>query len=256
VATAPRPILDGRVAIVTGAGQGVGLGVAHALAAEGARVVCAGRTEAKVAAAAAAIAERGGEATAVRCDVGVADDVEACVATTVDRYGTVDVLVNNAQTAPLGPLLGVTDEQYDVGFRSGPFATLRFMRACHPHLAGGGCIVNMGSGVATRPDLSGFGAYSSVKEAIRVLTRAAACEWGADGIRVNAVLPLALSPAMDAFVTHQPEEAQAFLSAIPLGRFGDCERDVGRAVVFLCGPDASYITGATLTVDGGQDHIR
>ena len=248
--------LDGRAALVTGAGQGVGEGVALALASEGAAVAAVGRTLAKVERTAAEITERGGRGVAIRCDVTDPDDVVACVDKTVADLGGLDILVNNAQTPPLGPLLAVTDDDYQAGFASGPLATLRFMRAAHPHLRGGGVVVNMGSGVATRPDLTGFGAYSSVKEAIRVLARAAACEWGSDGIRVLAVLPLGLSPGMAGFMEAEPEAAEAILSSIPLGRVGDCEVDVGRAVALLCCPDAGYITGSSIMVDGGQDYVR
>jgi NAD(P)-dependent dehydrogenase (short-subunit alcohol dehydrogenase family) len=95
-----------------------------------------------------------------------------------------------------------------------------------------------------------------VKEAIRSLTRAAAVEWGPDGIRVNSIIPLAMSPGMAWWVENRPEESGAFMATVPLGRGGDCERDIGRAVVSLVGPDGSYITGTTLMLDGGQAFLR
>jgi NAD(P)-dependent dehydrogenase (short-subunit alcohol dehydrogenase family) len=249
-------VVEGKTAIVTGAGQGVGEGVALALAAAGARVVAAGRTLAKVERTVACIAEQRGAATAVECDVTDPAQVEACVQRTLDVYGSIDILVNNAQVPPLGPLVDVSDELFEMGWRSGPLATFRFMRACQPYLKGGGSIVNMGSGSAIRPDLTAFGAYGACKEAIRTMSRAAACEWGRDGIRVNVVLPLAMSPGMAGFLNAHPEALDGVLGAIPLGFIGDARTDVGPAVVWLCSDDARYVTGTSITVDGGQDYVR
>ena len=248
--------LEGKVAIVTGAGQGVGEGVAVALAAAGATVVAAGRTAAKVERTAAVIAEQGGTAVAQRCDVTDADDVRDCVERTVADFGTVDILVNNAHVPPLGPMAEIPEELFDAGWQTGPLATFRFMRACYPHLKGGGVIVNMGSGSAIRPDLTAFGAYGACKEAIRTMSRAAACEWGRDGIRVNVVLPLAMSPGMAGFLDEHPEALDGVLGAIPLGFIGDSVRDIGPAVVWLCSDAAGYVTGTSLCVDGGQDYVR
>jgi NAD(P)-dependent dehydrogenase (short-subunit alcohol dehydrogenase family) len=250
-------ILDGKTAIVTGAGQGVGRGIALALASEGARVTVAGRTEDKLTDTCEEIARRGGEAISVVCDVAEREDIDACVARTLARFGAIDILVNNAQAVPLGPLLKVPDEAFELGWRTGPLAALRFMRACHPHLKKGkGAVVNLASGAGLRPDPVGLGLYAAIKEAIRSLTRAAACEWGADGIRVNAIIPLANSPGMDAWTKIYADEAERFLATVPLGRVGDCEKDIGRAVVMLVGPDFSYVTGTTLMLDGGQAYLR
>jgi meso-butanediol dehydrogenase / (S,S)-butanediol dehydrogenase / diacetyl reductase len=156
----------------------------------------------------------------------------------------------------LGPLLEIPESLFDAGWQTGPLATFRFMRACHPHLQGGGVIVNMGSGSAIRPDLTAFGAYGACKEAIRTMSRAAACEWGKDGIRVNVVLPLALSPSMEGFLAEHPEARDGVLGAIPLGFIGDSEQHIGPAVVWLCSEAASYVTGTSICVDGGQDYVR
>ncbi|EMD9437413.1 SDR family oxidoreductase [Burkholderia cepacia] len=245
-------ILKGKVALVTGAGQGVGQGVAQALAAEGAHVAVVGRTRDKLLATCEAIRARGGVAEPFVCDVMDAAQIEACVDSVVARFGGVQILINNAQVVPLGRLLDVTDANFLAGLESGPIATLRMMRACHPHLKGDGVIVNFASSAAVRWDASGYGAYAATKEAIRALTRAAACEWGVDGVRVNAVAPHALSPGLKGWVEANPQEAAAFFRTIPLGRVGDCEHDIGRAIVFLASRDAAYLTGATLPLDGGQ----
>jgi NAD(P)-dependent dehydrogenase (short-subunit alcohol dehydrogenase family) len=244
--------LQGKVALITGAGQGVGQGIAYALAAEGASIAVVGRTQSKLEHSCAEIRRRGGMAEPFVCDVMQKDQIERCVEQVAARFGGVNILVNNAQVVPLGRVLEVSDEAFVQGIDSGPLATLRMMRACYPYLKGDGAVVNFASSAAVRWDASGYGAYAAVKEAIRALTRAAACEWGADGIRVNAVAPHAMSPGMAGWVAACPDEAAEFFKTIPLGRVGDCEQDIGRAVVFLVGPDAAYLTGATLPLDGGQ----
>ncbi|WP_415240391.1 SDR family NAD(P)-dependent oxidoreductase [Zhongshania aliphaticivorans] len=249
-------ILENKVAVVTGGGQGVGAGIALALAAEGAVVAVLGRTLAKLEATCAEIQHRGGEAQAFVCDVTEAEDIDAAIMEVVDEFGSIDILVNNAQIVPLGRLLEINDDEYQEGMDSGPLATFRFMKACYPFLRGDGSIVNLASSAAMRSDSAGFGAYAAAKEAIRALSRAAACEWGEDNVRVNCIMPLAMSPAMSRWVEGGGDDVEDFLSTVPLGRVGDCEEDVGRVVVFLCGPDASYITGHTLPIDGGQAFLR
>lgn len=249
-------VLDGRAALVTGAGQGVGRGIALALAAAGARVAVAGRTVSKVEAVAEEIRRRGGNAHAFACDVTESEQVESLVEGVVARFGGVSILVNNAQTPVHGTLLELSEDRYRDGMDSGPLATWRLMRACHPHLVGHGAIVNLGSAAGVRWDPSGYGGYAAAKEAIRVLTRTAACEWGTDGIRVNAILPLASSPALDDWAAERPQEAAEYVRTVPLGRLGDPEADIGPTVVFLCSQAAQYITGHSLPVDGGQALMR
>ena len=247
-------VLAGKAAIVTGASQGVGRGIALALASEGAAVTIMARTESKLAEVAVEIEARGGRVATAAGDVKQTDDIERCVQACLDAFGRIDVLVNNAQEVPLGYLLDVGEDALAAGWESGPLATFRFMRRCHPHLkaTGDAAIVNLGSRVGVRPDPVRRGAYAAVKEAIRALTRAAAVEWAADGIRVNAILPYAMSPALERLATEDPEAFERSRRSVPLQRIGDPESDIGRAVVFLVGPDASFITGATIPVDGGN----
>jgi NAD(P)-dependent dehydrogenase (short-subunit alcohol dehydrogenase family) len=247
--------LEGKVAIVTGSGRSLGRGIALALASEGASVVVCGRTPELLDDTAKEIAGRGGRSIAVPCDVSRADSVADLVSRSVDAFGTIDILVNNAQSSHCSDtlLVDVDDEEFEAGFRSGPLATLRMMRACHPYLCGGGVIINLGTGASLRPDPVGYGAYGAIKEGIRALSRSAACEWGKDGIRVHTIVPLA---GLDAWAEAYPEQARAYFATIPLGRVGDAERDVGRVVVFLCGPDSGYMTGNTICVDGGQAFLH
>ena len=247
-------LLDRKVALITGAGQGVGRGIALAMAKEGAAIAVAGRTQSKIDDTCAAIAAIGGRAVAILCDVKVADDVTRTVATTVAAFRGIDILVNNAQEVPLGTLLEADIDSYRIGFESGPIASLRFMQACYPHLKarGGGSIINLVTAAAVRWDMSGYGMHASVKQAIRSLTRAAAAEWGPDNIRTNNIAPEALSPGFAGWMEADPETTAAFVKTIPLGRVGDCERDIGRFVALLCSPGAEYISGATIPADGGQ----
>jgi NAD(P)-dependent dehydrogenase (short-subunit alcohol dehydrogenase family) len=246
-------ILEGKVAMVTGAGQGVGQGIALALAADGCDVAVLGRTLSKVKTTAELLRARGVKAEAVECDVTDLDAIPAVVGSVVDIFGGLDIQVNNAYTGAYGPLLTMTDRQFQRGFVSGPFATFAFMKAAHPHLRERrGSIVNLVSSATVRWDLSTYGAYASAKWALRSLTQAAADEWGRDGIRVNAIAPHALSPGLAGWVAANPAEAEEFVKAIPLGYIGDCEEDIGRAVVAIVSPALRYLTGATVPLDGGQ----
>jgi NAD(P)-dependent dehydrogenase (short-subunit alcohol dehydrogenase family) len=244
------------VAIVTGAGQGVGRGIALAIATEGARVVVAGRTLDKVERVAKEIAERGGAALPVRCDVTVRSDVDALVSTAVDTYGRVDILVNNAQSSTQGRVENITEADLDRNLGTGPIATLWCMQACLPYLKEqGGTIINLGSSTAVQGD-PGFGAYAMAKEAIRGLSKVAAREWGRYGITVNVICPAADSPASQAFLAAHPDHLARFERETPLGRFGRSEEDIGRACVALASDDLSYLTGATLMLDGGRCILR
>ena len=247
-------VLNGKVAIITGAGQGVGRGIAIAFGQEGASVLVTGRTESKLGPVCEEVVKAGGRAAAIACDVKNPADLQKVVDKALAEFGGIDILVNNAQEVPLGPLNGVTDEQFEAGWESGPLATFRLMKLCHPHMKarGGGSIINLATSAAMRWDMGNYGCYAAVKEAIRSLTRAAAAEWGPDNIRVNTVAPHAMSPALEGWISSRPAEAKEFFKTIPLGRVGALVEDIGRAVVMLVGPDSRYVTGITLPLDGGQ----
>ncbi len=245
-------MLDGKVALVTGAGQGVGQGIAFALAAEGARVTVTGRTLSKVENTAREIITRGGAALALQCNVKDADSLASTVAQTVAHFGALNILINNAQEVPMGTLHELTEASFEAGWQSGPLATLRLMKLCYPYLKGDGSIVNLASSAAKRWDMSGYGAYAAVKESIRSLTRAAACEWGVDNIRTNVILPHARSPGLEWWIDTNPEEAKAFFATIPMRRVGECEEDIGRFVAQLCSPASGFVNGQSIALDGGQ----
>jgi len=248
--------LENAVALVTGAGQGIGQGIAYALVQRGVAVAVAGRTESKLKDTVAEIERRGGQATPVVCDVTDPDQIVEAVDQTVTTLGGLNVLVNNAQEFNFGAILDIPLDLVDAGWRSGPLATLLFMRAAYPHLQGGGVVINISSGAAVDTGIAGVGAYSATKSAIESLSRAAAVEWADEGIRVNTVMPLALTPSVQAVFDMNPGLHEHLVSEVPLGRFGDAETDIGPAVAFLAGPDAGFITGTTLSVDGGSVRLR
>lgn len=248
-------LLKGKVALVTGAGQGVGQGIALALATEGARVAATGRTLEKLENTCELIRQRGGEALPVVCDVKSLSSLEQCLATVVEQLGGLQILVNNAQEVPLGKLDDVDDATFTAGWESGPLATFRMMKLCRPHLSGAGCIINLASSAGKRWDMTGYGAYAATKEAIRSLTRAAACEWGPEGIRTNVILPHAMSPGLEWWMENKPEEAAAFVATIPQRRVGDCEEDIGRFVAMLCTDASNYVNGQSIGLDGGQAYL-
>ena len=209
--------LAGKTALVTGGGQGVGRGIALALAAEGAAVVITGRTERKLKDTAGQIAERGGRAHTVVGDVGERDDVDRMVAETVREFGGLDVLVNNAQSSVQRRLEKTSYDDVELTYRSGPLAAFHAMRAALPHLkASRGSVVNLGSSAAVQGEET-FAAYAMAKEAIRGLTRVAAREWGAYGIRVNVICPAALSPAAEAYLAADPDRAAQVTGRHPAG---------------------------------------
>ena len=250
--------LDGKVALVTGAGAGIGKATAELLAAEGARVVASGRTLEKVTAVVDGIVGAGGAAIALHCDVNHREQVDAMVAHAVAEFGAPDVLVNNAQgggNGAAGPIEALTDEDVQAALQGGLMSTLYGMQACFPHMQDrGGTIVNFGSSTGVQGD-PGFGAYGTNKEAIRGLTKHAAREWGRYGITVNVICPAALGESAARFRDEAPRRWEAILKQIPLGRMGDPRADIAPAVLSLA-TDLRYLTGATLMIDGGRCILR
>lgn len=249
--------LDGRVAVVTGGGQGIGEGIALAFASEGAAVAVLDRNPETAERTAAACEERGAASVAAECDVSSRPSVDAAIAAVVASLGGIQILVNNAHDFRLGvPLEETTDELMERSWRTATLGTLYCMQACLPHLRErGGKIVNIGSGAGLDGDV-GSASYVAAKEGVRALTRVAAREWGPLGIHVNTLCPFASSPRWEAFAAEHPGRAERTAQSLPLRRGpGDPELDIGRAALFLASDDSSYVTGQTLFVEGGRMRV-
>lgn len=245
--------LTGKVALITGASQGVGQGIALALASKGADIVVASRSQDKINASADLIRKRGGKALAVQCDVKSETDLQNALDATIHEFGRLDILVNNAQEVARGHLLDVSDAAFQNNFDSGPMATFRLMKMAYPHLKDSqGTIINLLSSTMKRWDVGSYGVYAAVKAATQQITRAAANEWGKDGIRVNGIMPHAKSPALKGWIEQNPVEAKHFQASIPLQRIGECEEDIGAFVALMCMDEAGYLSGQTIGLDGGQ----
>jgi NAD(P)-dependent dehydrogenase (short-subunit alcohol dehydrogenase family) len=239
------------VIIVTGSGRGVGKGMALHLGKGGARVVVAEWKEHLLSETCAELTDLGVENLGVVCDIQHKDQIDAMVAQTVERFGRVDALVNNAQTfRPLAPIAEVSEDDVDVFYTSGVKGSLWAMQAVYPHMKaqGWGRIVNFASSMGITGG-SGFAAYNASKEAIRALTRTAAREWGADGIVVNAIAPAAATHHGEA--GKQSEGYRIFIQNCPMGRQGDPELDIAPIAWFLCSDACRYLTGHTFMADGG-----
>jgi NAD(P)-dependent dehydrogenase (short-subunit alcohol dehydrogenase family) len=245
-------LLEGKVAVVTGGGRGIGRGIARAFTCEGGRVAVVDIDKDTAATTAAELSELGASGLAVQCDVSSRDQVDDCVGMTLDAFGQIDILVNAAIAgAPVVPLVDTTEALIASMWESGPLGTFNMMQACYLHLRDRhGAIINFGSAAGIN-GVAGYGAYAPAKEAVRSLSKVAAREWARDGIRVNVICPHANSPLAQEWAAADPDRAARTYAAIPLGRIGDCEQDIGSAAVFLASHLSSYVTGHTLILDGG-----
>jgi len=249
--------LEGKVAVVTGAGQGIGKGIARRFAREGARVLVAEWNEETGQQVASELAALGGEGLFQRTDVSDQDQVEAALAAAVSAFGGLDILVNNAWSGPpMGRVEWKTTEEMERAFRVGFLSNFWSMQAAFPEMKrrGGGRIINLCS-------LNGVNAhmytvhYNMAKEAVRSLTRTAAREWARHDILCNVICPAAATEAYQAVMAANPAMEREVLKGNPMGRMGDSEEDIGGVALFLASEDSRYVTGNTLFVDGGS-HIN
>ena len=259
--------LQGKTAIITGAGRAVlenggcgsiGYGIATAYAKEGANLVITGRNVKKLEDAKQELEEKYGiKVLIVQADISSGADNEAIanevVQKTIDTFGDIQVLINNAQASASGVTLADhSTQQFDLAIYSGLYAAFYYMKACYPYLAKSkGSVINFASGAGL---FGNFGqcAYAAAKEGIRGLSRVAATEWGKDGINVNIVCPLAWTAQLEQFEKAYPEAFKANVKMPPMGHYGNPETEIGRVCVQLASPDFKYMSGETITLEGGM----
>lgn len=259
--------LTGKTAIITGAGRAVlsdgrcgsiGYGIATAYAKEGANLVITGRNVKKLEDAKEELERLYGiQVLTVQADVNAGADNETVVGEvvkqTMEKFGRIDVLINNAQASASGvPLSEHTTDQFNLALYSGLYAAFYYMKACYPHLVETkGSVINFASGAGLFGNY-GQCAYAAAKEGIRGLTRVAATEWAKDGINVNIICPLAWTAQLENFEKAYPDAFKANVKMPPAGHYGDSELEIGRVCVQLASPDFKYLTGETLTLEGGM----
>lgn len=258
--------LTGKTVIITGGGRAVlsdgkagsiGYGIATAYAKEGANIVITGRNLQKLHDAKEEL-ERLYKVRVlpVQADISAGADNESIVTSVIEKtvaeFGGIDVLINNAQASASGvPLKDHTTAQFDLAVYSGLYAAFYYMKACYPYLAKSkGTVINFASGAGL---FGNFGqcAYAAAKEGIRGLTRVAATEWSKDGINVNVICPLTWTSQLENFKNTYPDAFEKNVHTPPMGFFGDPEEHIGRVCVQLAHPDFKYLTGETLTLEGG-----
>ena len=246
--------LEGKVAVITGGGKGIGFGLASAFAREGADLVITGRNEGRLVEAKEKLEkEYGVNVLPIAADGADEEAIKRVVSAAIERFGRIDTLINNAQVSKSGlPLVEHTREDLDLAINSGLYAAFFYMKECYPYLKESkGSVINFASGAGLFGKL-GQSSYAAAKEGIRGMSRVAAAEWGPDGIRVNVVCPLAMTESLQEWKENYPDLFQKTIQGIPLGRFADPVEDIGRVCVFLASDDASYVTGETITLQGGS----
>lgn len=246
----------GKTVIITGGGKGggIGYGISTAFAKEGANLVITGRNEQKLQDAKEELERLYGiKVLTVQADGGDEEQVKGVIEKAVAKFGKIHVLINNAQNSASGVMLADhTKEDFDRAIYSGLYAVFFYMKHAYPYLKETkGSVINFasGAGLFGKP---GQSSYAAAKEGIRGLSRVAATEWGPDGINVNMICPLVMTAQLAQWKEAYPDVYEQTIKGIPLGRFGDAEKDIGKTCVFLASEGASYISGETITMQGGS----
>lgn len=247
--------LQRKVGIVTGSASGIGRGIALAMAKEGAHIAIVDVNEEKGKETLAEV-NKYTEGLLFIKDITIKENIDEIVNEVVRRFGRLDILVNNAHVSRQVPFIETTLEHFNMSFETGFYPTFYFMKAAYPELKNSqGKVINFasGAGLDGQPTQT---SYAAAKEAIRGISRVAANEWGPDGINVNIISPIALTPGVEQWRQSAPKLYDAMINKIPLRRLGDPELDIGRMAVFLASDDSNYMTGQTLMVDGGSIKLR
>lgn len=246
--------LKNKVGIVTGSASGIGKGIALAMAKEGAHIAIVDINEEKGKETLTEINQYT-EGMLFIEDISVEANVISIVQKVIDKYGQLDILVNNAHASKQAPFIETTLDMFDLSFNTGFYPTFNFMKAAYPNLKKSeGKVINFASGAGMNGQPTQT-AYAATKEAIRGMTRVVANEWGPDNINVNIISPIANTEGVQAWSESAPELYKEMINGIPLRRLGDPEADIGRAAVFLASEDSDFITGQTIMVDGGTTKI-
>ncbi|MEK3997323.1 SDR family oxidoreductase [Psychrobacillus sp. FSL K6-2365] len=247
--------LQGKVAIVTGSAGGIGRGIALAMAKEGAHIAIVDVNEEKGKETLAEVSQYT-EGLLIIKDISIKENVYEIVAEVVKKFGKLDIMVNNAHVSRQAPFIETTQDHLDLSFGTGFYPTFHFMQAAYPELKKSqGKVINFASGAGIDGQVTQT-SYAAAKEAIRAISRVAANEWGPDGINVNLISPIALTPGVEQWRESAPQLYDAMINKIPLRRLGDPEQDIGQVAVFLSSADSNYITGQTIMVDGGSIKLR
>ncbi|OMC98217.1 SDR family oxidoreductase [Paenibacillus sp. FSL R5-0636] len=248
--------LAGKVAIITGGAGGIGKGMALAFVKEGAKIAIIDLNEETGKETIKELQEHQPESIFIQANLKEHNKLANLVKQVADKFGKIDILVNNAHASRMKSIEETTQADFDLSFDTGFYPTFYFMQAALPYLKETqGKIINFASGAGLNGDTN-QGTYAAAKEAIRGITRVAANEFGPFGINVNIIAPIANSPGMIEWAEANPEYYQNMISKIPLRRLGELESDIGRVAVFLASEDSDYITGQTIMVDGGSIKLR
>lgn len=248
--------LKDKLAIITGGAGGIGYGIARAFVKEGANVVIVDLDQETGEKVLKELQKHSPESSFIQQDLAKHDELADLIEKVVEKYGRIDILVNNAHATRMTSIAETTQEDFDLSFDTGFYPSFYLMQAALPYLKKAkGKIINFASGAGINGHVNQM-TYAAAKEAIRGMTRVAANELGPDGINVNIISPVAQSEGMDEWAEKNPDLYQETINRIPLGRAGDVEKDIGRVAVFLASEDSDYITGQTIMVDGGSIMLR